>query len=100
NPDSEQIQEIKTLTRDQDALVQMQTRLVNQLTACLKAYYPIALEVFGKLHQPSTLAFLRAYPTLQAARAASVEELVALLKQGRYPGARQKAQEITKHLQQ
>ncbi len=100
NPDSEQIQELKTLTRDQDGLVQMQTRLAKGLTACLKAYYPVALEVFGKLQQPSTLAFLRAYPTLQAARAASVEELVALLKQARYPGARQKAEEITKHLQQ
>jgi transposase len=98
NPDSEQIQELKTLTRDQDALIQMQTRLVNQLTACLKAYYPVALEVFGKLHQPSTLAFLRAYPSLQAARAASVEEVAALLKQARYPGARQKAQEIVTHL--
>lgn len=100
NPDSEQIQELKTLTRDQDALIQMQTRLVNQLTACLKAYYPLALEVFGKLHQPSTLAFLRAYPTLQAARAASVEELATLLKQARYPGARQKAQQLVQQLQQ
>src|SRR3989454_9064578 len=99
-PDSEKITELKLLTRDQEALIQMQTRLVNQLTACLKAYYPVALEVFGKLHQPSTLAFLRAYPTLQAARAASVEELVALLKQGRYPGAMHKAQQIAKHLQQ
>ncbi len=100
NPDSEQIQELKTLTRDQDGLVQMQTRLVNQLIACLKAYYPVVLELFGKMQQPSTLAFLRAYPTLQAARSASVEELAALLKQARYPGARQKAEEITKHLQQ
>src|SRR5215467_8716799 len=100
NPDSEQIQELKTLTRDQDALVQMQTRLVNQLTACLKAYYPVALEVFGKLQQPSTLAFLRSYPTLQAARAASVEELTVLLKQARYLGARQKAQQLVVQLQQ
>jgi transposase len=100
NPDSEQIQELKTLTRDQDTLVHMQTRLVNQLTACLKAYYPIALDLFGKLQQPSTLSFLRAYPTLQAARSASVEDLTALLKQARYPGARQKAQEIAEHLQQ
>jgi transposase len=100
NPDSEQIQELKTLTRDQDGLVQMQTRLVNQLTACLKAYYPVALELFGKMQQPSTLAFLRAYPTLQAARSASVEELAATLKQARYPGAWQKAQQIAKHLQQ
>src|ERR1700736_2523779 len=93
-PDSDLVQELKTLTRDQDALIQMQTRLVNQLTACLKAYYPVALEVFGQLHQPSTLAFLRAYPTLPAARAASVEELTVLLKQARYPGARQKAQQL------
>jgi transposase len=100
NPDSEQIQELKTLTRDQDGLVQMQTRLVNQLTACLKAYYPIALDLFGKLQQPSTLAFLRTYPTLQAARTASVEELATLLKQARYPGARQKALEIMNQLQQ
>ena len=99
NPDSEQIQELKTLTRDQDGLVQMQTRLVNQLTACLKAYYPVVLELFGKIQQPSTLAFLRAYPTLQAARSASVEELAATLKQSRYPGARQKAQQIATHLQ-
>jgi transposase len=100
NPDSEQIQELKTLTRDQDALIHMQTRLTNQLTACLKAYYPVALELFGKVQQSSTLTFLRAYPTLQAARAASVEELAALLKQARYPGARQKAEALAKHLQQ
>jgi transposase len=100
NPDSEQIQELKTLTRDQDSLVQMQTRLVNQLTACLKAYYPVVLELCGKMQQPSTLTFLRAYPTLQAARSAAVEELAATLQQARYPGARHKAQEIVRHLQQ
>jgi transposase len=32
-PDSEQVIELKLLTRDQDALIQTQTRLVNQLTA-------------------------------------------------------------------
>jgi transposase len=100
NPDSEQIQELKTLTRDQQSLVQMQTRLVNQLIACLKAYYPVALDLFGKLQQPSTLKFLRAYPTLQAARSASVQDLTALLKQARYPGAPQAAQQMAERLQQ
>ena len=33
SPDSEKIAELKLLTRDQDALIKMQTRLVNQLTA-------------------------------------------------------------------
>jgi transposase len=100
DPDSEQIQELKTLTRDQDGLVQMQTRLVNQLTACLKAYYPVALDLFSKLQQPSTLSFLRTYPTLQTARLASVEDLTTLLKQARYPGAKRAAQQIAAHLQQ
>jgi transposase len=58
-PDSEIVQELKVLTRDQDALIQMQTRLVNQLTACLKAYYPVALKLFAKLQQRSTLTFLQ-----------------------------------------
>src|SRR5215470_9663113 len=72
-PDSSTVQELKTLTRDQDALVQMQTRLVNQLTACLKEYYPVALQLFSQLHQPATLRFLQAYPTPEAAGGASVE---------------------------
>jgi transposase len=100
NPDNEQIQERKTLTRDQDGLVRMQTRLVNPLTACLKAYYPVALELFSKLQQPSTLKFLRAYATLQAARSASVEDLTTLLKQARYPGARKAARRMAAQLQQ
>jgi transposase len=44
-------------------------------------YYPVALSLFSKLHQRSTLRFLQAYPTPQAAQAASVEQLTAVLKQ-------------------
>jgi len=99
NPDSELIQELKELTRDQDALVQMQTRLLNQLTACLKAYYPVALTLFSKLNQPATLAFLRAYPTPQQARQATVEDLVVLLKKTRYPGVQAAASRLVQHLQ-
>jgi transposase len=84
-PDSPLVAELKTLTRDQDSLIQMQTRLVNQLTACLKAYYPVALVLFEPLQQPSTLRFLQAYPTPQAARAASVEQLTSVLKQAGHP---------------
>jgi hypothetical protein len=52
-PDSDLMQELKGLTRDQDALIQRQTRLVNQVTACLKAYDPVALKLLTKLHQRS-----------------------------------------------
>lgn len=83
-PDSPTLAELKTLTRDQDALIQTQTRLVNQLTACLKEYYPAALKLFSKLQQRSTLVFLQAYPTPQAAQAASVADIVATLRAGKH----------------
>ena len=100
NPESELIQELKTLTRDQDTLIQMQTRLVNQLTACLKAYYPVALELFCKLQQRSTLQFLQTYPTPQLAMSASVEQITAILKQARHPQAAHSAQQIVERLKQ
>jgi len=86
------------LTRDQDALVQMQTRLVNQLTACLKAYYPVALDLFAKLQQRSTLTFLQTYPTLQATQAATVEQIEAVLKQTGHTSAAKVAPKIFERL--
>ena len=97
-PDSETVQELKTLTRDQDALIQTQTRLVNQLTACLKDYYPAALNLFAKLQQRSTLVFLQAYPTPQAAQAASVEELTATLRAGKHTNPTKAAPKIFEEL--
>lgn len=99
-PDSPLLQELKLLTRDQDSLIQSQTRLVNQLTACLKAYYPVALQLFSKLHQPATLAFLQAYPTPEAARAASVDDIVRTLKGAGHTRAVQVAPKIWRTLQQ
>jgi transposase len=99
-PDSPLIEELKSLTRDQDSLIQSQTRLLNQLTACLKAYYPVALELFSKLHQKSTAAFLRAYPTPQAAMAASVEAIAAVLKSAGHTRAEQAAATIWQTLHQ
>jgi len=97
-PDSATVAELKTLTRDQVALIQTQTRLVNQLTACLKEYYPAALHLFAKLQQRSALVFLQAYPTPQAAQAASVEEIIATLRQGRHSNPRRVAPKIAEEL--
>jgi transposase len=99
-PDSEKVAELKLLTRDQDGLIQMQTRLVNQLTACLKAYYPVALDLFGKLHQKSTLLFLQTYPTPQAAQAASCEQIQKLLQACRHPQAKAVASSIVEQVHQ
>lgn len=97
-PDSPTVAELKTLTRDQDALIQTRLRLVNQLTACLKEYYPAALHLFTKLQQRSTLLFLQAYPTPQAAQAASVEEITATLRAGKHTTARRVAPKIVAEL--
>ncbi len=97
-PDSPTVAELKTLTRDQDALIQTQTRLVNQLTACLKDYYPAALHLFAKLQQRSTLVFLQAYPTPQAAQAASVEEITATLRAGKHTNPTRVAPKIVEEL--
>jgi len=99
-PDSEKIAELKMLTRDQNSLVQMQTRLVNQLTACLKAYYPVALELFTKLQQKSTLQFLQTYPTPEQAMAASQQQIKETLKQAKYPNPTAGARTIFEQLHQ
>ncbi len=97
-PDSPTVAELKTLTRDQDALIQTQTRLVNQLTACLKEYYPAALHLFAKVQQHSTLVFLQAYPTPQAAQAAAVAEITATLRTGKHTHPRRAAPKIFEEL--
>jgi transposase len=93
-PDSPTVQELKTLTRDQDALIQTHTRLVKQLTACLKEYYPAALHLFAKLQQRSALVFLQAYPTPQAAQAATLEEITATLRTGKHTNPTRAASKI------
>lgn len=100
DPDSPAVAELKALTRDQDSLIQMQTRLVNQLTACLKAYYPAALQLFTKLQQKATLVFLQTYPTPEIAQAASVEQLTGVLKQAGHPKAKPVAPKIYETLHQ
>lgn len=99
-PDTEIIAELKGLTRDQDSLIQMQTRLVNQLTACLKDYYPVALALFTKLQQRSTLLFLQAYPTPQAVQAASVEHIQQVLHAAGHTNARNVAPTIFEQVHQ
>jgi transposase len=94
------VQELKTLTRDQDALIQMQTRLVNQLTACLKDYYPLALQLFAQLQQRSTLLFLQTYPTPQRAMGASREQILHTLKQAGHTNPEKAAHKIFEALHQ
>lgn len=99
-PDSPKIAEFKALTRAQDSLIHSQTRLVNQLTACLKAYYPAALKLWSLLQQRTTLLFLQTFPTQEQAAAASVEQLKAVLKQAGHTSAEKVAPKIFAQLHQ
>jgi len=66
-PNSEAAQELKGLTRAYRRQVHLQTRLLNQLTATLKEYYPRALELCEDLTAGWAQAFLARYPTPAAA---------------------------------
>jgi transposase len=66
-PSSEAAQELQGLTRDYRHQVHLQTRLLNQLTATLKEYYPRALEVCADLTATWARAFLDRWPTPTAA---------------------------------
>jgi transposase len=65
-PDSEQAQELKMLTRDHHRLARHKTRLLNQIEVTLKEYYPRPLEVFSDLESKIALDFLEQYPTPRA----------------------------------
>jgi transposase len=82
--DSSLVQELQLASRQRQKLVQEQTRLKNQLTACLKSYYPSALGLFSGLDRAITWAFLRAYPNAAQAGRASLAELTAFLRAHRY----------------
>lgn len=65
-PDSEQAQELKMLSRDHHRLGRHKTRLLNQIEVTLKEYYPRPLEVFSDLESKIALDFLEQYPTPRA----------------------------------
>lgn len=82
--DSPLAQEIQLVSRQRQKLVQEQTRIKNQLTACLKEYYPVALDLFSGLDCAITWAFLRAYPNAEVAAQASLAELKEFFDQQGY----------------
>lgn len=99
-PDSDQVRELRELTRGREDLVQEGIRLVNQLKACLKVYWPEATALFPEIDRPWVLAFLAQYPILEEARKASLRVLQAFLKGQRHPQWERKAQELHAALQQ
>lgn len=94
-PDTPLTRELRILTRDQQHLITMQTRLVLKLEACLKDYYPVALGLFSELCQPLTLDFLETFP--QPAPV-SLTRLKKFFREHHYPQPEQKAKEVYEKL--
>lgn len=87
-PSSDAAQELKGLTRDYRRQVHLQTRLLNQLVATLKEYYPRALELCEDLTAQWARAFLAHYPTPAAAAALTEAQWQAFAKTHRLGTAR------------
>ena len=54
---------LRALCRDEIALIEQRTLLVNQLIAALREYYPAALEAFDDWTQPYAWALISQFPT-------------------------------------
>lgn len=72
HPSSPAAQELKLLTDDYRRLVRDQTRVVNELIATLKAYYPRAAELWPEWTAPVAQEFLATYAV--PAQAAALSE--------------------------
>jgi transposase len=64
-PEDSATQELRMLCRDEMALIEQRTALVNQLKEALHQYYPAALEAFDDWTMPCAWAFLLRFPTPQ-----------------------------------
>jgi len=98
-PDSELAQELRALTRDRAELVRTRTMFSNQLTACLKAYFPEFLTLFSDPDRPVAMALLQTFPTREALQAVPPEQLEVFLRRHHCPHSRERAKEIHVRMQ-
>lgn len=90
------VAELRLLCRDEVALIEERTALINALQSALHEYYPAALEAFEDWTLPSAWAFLEAFPTPQALEAAGKRKWEKFLHSHRLarPQTYQKRMEI------
>lgn len=80
-PDSPLTRQIRAAVRFVNHLNKELVRNSNRLRAVLLRYYPAALKVFSHLDAPISLAFIRSYPTPQAAAQLNYTDFQAFLRQ-------------------
>ena len=95
-PDSDQTEALRALTRAREDLVGTRTALTNQLRAELDRFWPGPLGLFSDLHGRISLAFLERYPSPADARGLGEARLAGFLARERYSGRQQPAQLLAK----
>jgi transposase len=75
-PDDELTRKLAGLTENRRNLVDQRTRLVNQLHAILKTYYPLAETLLGReMNTPMAVGFLARWPELAPLQAAKPQTI-------------------------
>lgn len=84
--DSDATRVLRALSRSRKQLVEARVGLVNQLRAELERVFPGAVGLFARLDSDVAVAFLRRYPTQQAASRLTEARFAAFLRRIAYCG--------------
>ena len=71
---------LRVLTRTREGLVGRKVAVQNEITAYLKRYFPLALELFDGVDNAEAIAFLLQYPTYEQASTVSQVRIESILK--------------------
>jgi len=89
---SDDIRALRALVRGRDDLVATRVQLANQLRSLLQSFWPGAAEVFAEVDSPIALAFVKRYPTPEAASRLGPKRMASFCGQHGYSGRRSPAQ--------
>lgn len=79
SPLDEQSLRLRVLTRTREGLVNRKVAVQNEITAYLKRYFPVALELFGGVDNLEAISFLLQYTTYQQAKSVSETRIASIL---------------------
>ncbi len=83
---SNSVEYLRQILRAYDCTLQEQRRFGNRLIYLLKLYYPAAMKAFCQPYRLIAMAFLERFPTPEAARKATLDELRQFLHAEKYGG--------------
>lgn len=83
-PEDQLTRQVRILSEDRRAAVNQRTELSNRLTAVLKQYFPVALQLTGAtLHSGLSCELLQRWPCLQALQAEDTDVVAAVFRSHR-----------------